>query len=167
MGIIFDASRWPPMAIAVTLTLVACSGTASVASLPPSPTVLATPTTSELASTSGPVATTEPADVAPPGATTVGLTSFTFEPKSVTANVGTAVFFLANKDAAGALGSGVSHNMVIGSELGQPIAASSYVPGGDSAIFTVDGLGAGSYVIWCSVPHHADNGMVGTLTVTP
>ena len=163
MGI-FDASRWP-LAIAVTLTLVACSGTASVA--PPSPTVSATPTASQVASTSGPVATSEPADVAPPGATTVGLTSFKFEPESLTANAGRAVFFLANKDAGGALGSGISHNMVIGTELGQPIASSSYVPGGDSAVFTVEGLAAGSYVIWCSVPHHADNGMVGTLTLNP
>jgi uncharacterized cupredoxin-like copper-binding protein len=34
-----------------------------------------------------------------------------------------------------------------------------------SAVFTVHGLDAGEYVIWCDVDNHAAEGMVGTLTV--
>ena len=34
-------------------------------------------------------------------------------------------------------------------------------------MFTVEGLEAGDYVIWCEVPDHAEMGMVGSLTVTP
>jgi uncharacterized cupredoxin-like copper-binding protein len=167
MRISLDASRWgSTLALAVILSLVACSA-GSIAPTQPSPTANASLAPSATASPSGLVTTTEPADVAPPGATKVTLTSFKFEPTSLAASAGTAVFFLTNPDAGGTLGAGINHNMVIGSELGQPIASSSYVPGGESAVFTVEGLAAGTYVIWCTVPHHAENGMVGTLTVTP
>jgi uncharacterized cupredoxin-like copper-binding protein len=34
---------------------------------------------------------------------------------------------------------------------------------GKAAVFTVRGLRAGEYVIWCTIDGHAEEGMVGTL----
>jgi uncharacterized cupredoxin-like copper-binding protein len=92
---------------------------------------------------------------------------FAFEPSALTVKAGTVVFFLENKDEPPTDLAGANHTLAIGSALGQPLATSAYVPTGEAAVFTVEGLVPGRYVVWCSVPEHADFGMVGTLTVTP
>jgi plastocyanin len=120
------------------------------------------------------VSTTKATAVPPPGATTISLTAFKFEPNAPTVSAGTAVFFLKNLDEPpSAFGGGLRHNLLIGSRIGEPLASSANVSGGQSVVFTVEGLEPGAYVIWCSIPSlilegqdHADSGMVGTLTVT-
>jgi plastocyanin len=149
--------------VGFTVVLTACSAAAQTS---PSAAVTEAQTPSAAASVPGLVATTEPAaSVAPPGAVTVSMTSFMFMPMSPTAKAGTVVFFLKDDDPLTAPVD--SHNLVIASDLGHPLASSDYVYRGKPAVFTVQGLAAGHYVIWCSVPNHANNGMVGTLTLTP
>jgi uncharacterized cupredoxin-like copper-binding protein len=48
-----------------------------------------------------------------------------------------------------------------------PLAASATVRYRQAATFTVEGLQAGTYFIWCTVENHAAEGMSGTLTVNP
>jgi plastocyanin len=163
-------SRWTvPAVFALSLTLLACSGSPSATStqLSPSSAVTASPASSPTTSPLGLVATTEPADAAPRGAITVSLTAFHFEPSALTVKAGTVVFFVENKDEVPAGSTGTNHTLTIGSVLGQPLANTGYVHSGEAAVFTVEGLVPGEYVVWCSVPEHADMGMVGTLTVTP
>jgi uncharacterized cupredoxin-like copper-binding protein len=149
---------------------VALAGCSAAASPSPSqnPSQAATtpspPTSSGLAGLS---ATTAPADVAPDGAIAVDMSSFMFEPMAITATSGTVTFFLRNVGAGNDVISQQKHNLVIGIDQDHMLAASSYVTAGKAAVFTVQGLQAGSYVIWCSVQGHAGNGMVGTLTVSP
>ncbi|HLY35483.1 MAG TPA: plastocyanin/azurin family copper-binding protein [Candidatus Limnocylindria bacterium] len=157
----FDSSRWG-LILTASLALAACSAAPAQTS---SSAVTQTQTPSAAASIAGPSATTEPARSAPFGAITVSMTAFRFMPMSPTARAGTVVFFLKNEDpVTSPIG---SHNLVIGAELGYPLASSGYVATGQSAVFKVERLAAGHYVIWCSVPNHAYNGMVGSLTVTP
>ena len=105
---------------------------------------------------------TEEADEAPAGAILVELAGPPprIVPDALSATAGDVVFFLDNV----ALGS--PHNLAIGTTLHESIASSRSVPIGHSAVFTVHGLAAGEYVIWCAVENHAVEGMVGTLTVT-
>ena len=148
------------LALAVSLLLAACaaSGASTSSSTPAS-------TPSVAASASGLSATTTPARAAPEGAISVSMTSFIFMPMSLTAKAGTVAFFLRDDDPDSA--PATSHNLVIGPDQAHPLAVSGYVAKGQPAVFTVDSIAAGRYVIWCSVPNHANNGMVGTLTVTP
>jgi plastocyanin len=96
------------------------------------------------------------------------MTLFHFAPSALTAQAGTVMFFLKNIDEVRPeLGPGTNHSLAIGSVLGEPLASSEYVENGEAAVFTVEGLEAGAYVIWCQVPDHAEMGMVGSLTVTP
>jgi len=37
---------------------------------------------------------------------------------------------------------------------------------GDSSVFTVDSIDAGTYTIFCDQPGHESSGMKGTLTIT-
>jgi uncharacterized cupredoxin-like copper-binding protein len=46
------------------------------------------------------------------------------------------------------------------------IAASELVAVGDSKVFTVSNIAAGSYEIFCAQPGHEGFGMVGKLTIT-
>jgi uncharacterized cupredoxin-like copper-binding protein len=46
------------------------------------------------------------------------------------------------------------------------VARSELVSSGDSFVFTVDSIAAGSYTIVCDQPGHEASGMKGTLTVT-
>jgi uncharacterized cupredoxin-like copper-binding protein len=69
------------------------------------------------------------------------------------------VFFLVN---AGSL----QHDMIISDSSGTKVAGSDLVSAGDSFVFTVSSISAGSYTFICSQPGHADAGMKGKLTVT-
>jgi uncharacterized cupredoxin-like copper-binding protein len=83
-----------------------------------------------------------------------------FVPDSLTVAAGQdAVFFLTNHSH------GV-HTFALGpSRDAPPLAGSTGVLLGDSALFTVHGLKPGAYVFWCTVDDHANEGMVGALTV--
>lgn len=104
---------------------------------------------------------TEPAASPPAGAITVELAGPPphFVPADLSVPAGDLVFFLHNRSPG-------IHTLAIGHELHKILAASSNVTPGKAAAFTVHGLAAGQYVIWCTIDGHAEEGMVGTLTVT-
>ena len=102
-----------------------------------------------------------------------------FQPDTISAKAGTAVFFLEN--VPGTLFS-PSHNMLIGScgvqfygdgslRSGQVLAGTPNIGPKEAVTFTVNDLTPGRYPFWCSVEagngNHAAFGMVGELTVTP
>lgn len=115
-------------------------------------------------------ATVEEASEAPAGAIEILLTfGPKFEPEEVTAQAGDVVFFLRNDKGDGPA---AVHNFLIGPDLDSPpLAASPTLMHGESIVFTVYGLDAGTYTYWCTLPSpdgapHSQYGMVGTLTVT-
>ena len=96
----------------------------------------------------------------PAGSTKVSMTEFKFTPSDISVPAGKVVFFLVND------GNGTSHDMSIRDSTGKTIAHSDLVSAGDSTVFTVDNLAAGTYTIFCSQAGHEASGMKGTLTVT-
>jgi plastocyanin len=88
-----------------------------------------------------------------------------FVPSKLTATAGDVVFFLKNTSPA--RDEHAKHDLAIGPDRDHPLATSDLLDGGKSAVFTVHGLAAGTYVIWCTFPGHAGLGQVGTLTVSP
>jgi len=95
----------------------------------------------------------------PGGSIKVTMTEFKFDPGDINVPSGKVVFFLVNAGNA-------AHNLIIRDSTGKRIAGSTLVSAGDSTVFTVDNIGAGSYVIFCDQPGHEGSGMKGTLTVT-
>jgi plastocyanin len=96
----------------------------------------------------------------PGGSIKVTMTEFKFDPGDLNVPSGKVVFFLVNA------GTAASHNMIIRDSTGKRIAGSTLVSAGDSTVFTVDNIAAGSYIIFCDQPGHEGSGMKGTLTVT-
>ena len=154
-------------ALAVTPSSSAAPANPSAKPTPsakPSPSATPIPT---LAST------TELAAEAPAGATSIEMTPDAdkprFKPDAVTVKAGTATFFLTSLALTGTFGP--FHDMIIGPEIGTPLATSRSVQPGTSAVFTVEGLPPGTYQFWCNTNTghglHFKLGMVGTLTVTP
>ena len=95
----------------------------------------------------------------PAGSIKVTMTEFKFDPSSIDTKAGNVVFFLVN-------GGTQSHDMSIRDSSGKTVAQSELVSAGDSFVFTVSNLAAGTYNYLCTQPGHADAGMKGTLTVT-
>lgn len=95
----------------------------------------------------------------PAGSIQVTMTEFKFQPSTVSAPHGKVVFFLVNNGTT-------SHDMIITDSSGNRVAGSELVSAGDSFVFTVDSIAAGSYTFYCDQPGHRDSGMQGTLTVT-
>ena len=95
----------------------------------------------------------------PAGSTKVTMTEFHFEPSNINVPAGKAVFYLVNA------GANSSHNMIIRDSTGKRIAGSTLVSVGDSTVFTVDNIAAGTYTIFCDQPGHESSGMIGKLTV--
>jgi plastocyanin len=95
------------------------------------------------------------------GGQTVGMTEFEFDPNDLTASQG---------DAITAENTGqIVHNLTIvaGEDPdapGEELATTEDVQPGDSGEVTVD-VDPGNYSIICTIPGHAEDGMVGTLTV--
>lgn len=87
------------------------------------------------------------------------MTEYKFDPSSISAPHGKVVFYLVNNGS-------VSHDMIIADSSGNKVAGSELVSAGDSFVFTVDNLNAGTYQIFCDQPGHKDAGMTGTLTAT-
>ena len=56
--------------------------------------------------------------------------------------------------------------MIIRDSSNNRVAGSELVSAGDSFVFTVDNIAAGTYTYFCDQPGHESSGMKGTLTVT-
>ena len=95
----------------------------------------------------------------PAGAITVKLTDYKFDPASISAPSGKVVFYLVNSGTT-------AHDMVIRDATKKELAGSEVVAAGDSKVFTVDNITAGSYVIVCTQTGHEALGMLGKLTIT-
>ena len=96
----------------------------------------------------------------PAGSTKVTMTEYSFTPSDITVANGKVVFYLVN---AGSL----SHDVIIKDKSsGAKVAGSELISAGDSFVFTVDSLPAGSYNFICDQPGHEASGMKGTLTAT-
>jgi plastocyanin len=87
------------------------------------------------------------------------MTEYKFDPGSINAPAGKIVFFLVNSGT-------LSHDLVIKDSSGKRVAASDLVSAGDTFVFTVDNISAGSYTIICDQPGHEAGGMKGTLTIS-
>ncbi len=95
------------------------------------------------------------------GATTVGMTEFEFDPNDLTVSQGDTI--TAQNDG------NVEHNLTIreGPDPEQEtaeLAATPDVQSGDSAELTVD-ADPGKHSMVCTLPGHAEQGMIGTITV--
>ncbi len=97
----------------------------------------------------------------PAGSMKVTMTEFSFNPSTISVPSGKVVFFLVNAGT-------VSHDMVVRDATGQKVsgATSELVSAGDSFVFTVANLPAGSYTFFCDQPGHEASGMKGTITAT-
>ena len=96
----------------------------------------------------------------PAGSTKVTMTEYSFSPSDVTVANGKVVFYLVNAGSQ-------SHDMVIKDKAsGSKVAGSELISAGDSFVFTVNNLPAGSYNFICDQPGHEASGMKGTLTAT-
>jgi plastocyanin len=95
----------------------------------------------------------------PSGSIKVTLTEYKFDPSSISAPSGKVVFFLVN-------GGSVAHDMIIRDSSNNRLAGSELISAGDSFVFTVDNIAAGTYTIFCDQPGHESSGMKGTLTIT-
>ena len=87
------------------------------------------------------------------------MTEYKFDPSTVSAPSGKVVFFLVN-------GGSIAHDLVIRDSSGNRKAGSELVSAGDSSVFTVDSIAAGSYTIVCDQPGHESSGMKGALTIS-
>jgi plastocyanin len=96
---------------------------------------------------------------APAGSISVTMTEYKFNPSTISASSGKVVFFLINAGT-------VQHDMVISDSSGAKVAGSDLVSAGDTFVFTVSNIPAGTYTYFCSQPGHKDAGMTGTLTIT-
>ena len=153
----------------VAVALAACAGTPAGTPEPTDSHDSHSPVSSESVAPSL-HATVEEASEAPAGAIEMLLTfGPKFEPEEVTAQAGDVVFFLRNDKGEGPP---AVHNFLVGRTLDSPpFAASPTLMHGESIVFTVHGLEAGTYTYWCTMPSpdgapHSQYGMVGTLTVT-
>jgi plastocyanin len=95
----------------------------------------------------------------PAGSIKVTLTEWSFTPSSLSAPSGKVVFYLVNAGT-------VSHDMTIRDSSNNRVDGSELISAGDSIVFTVANIAAGTYTIYCSQTGHEAQGMKGTLTVT-
>jgi len=97
----------------------------------------------------------------PSGSIKVTMTEYSFNPSTISVPSGKVVFFLVNAGT-------ISHDMILRDTSGQRVsgAASELVSAGDSFVFTVSNLPAGTYAIFCDQPGHEASGMKGTITAT-
>ena len=95
----------------------------------------------------------------PAGSIKVTMTEFQFAPSSITAPSGKVVFFLVNSGTT-------SHNLIIRDSANRRVKGSDLVSAGDSSVFTVDNIAAGTYTIFCDQQGHEASGMKGTLIIT-
>jgi plastocyanin len=95
----------------------------------------------------------------PAGSIKVTLTEFKFDPSTISAPSGKVVFFLVN-------GGTTSHDMIIRDSSNNRVDGSELISAGDTFVFTVNSIPAGTYAIFCDQPGHEASGMKATLTIT-
>ena len=95
----------------------------------------------------------------PAGSIKVTMTEFKFDPGSLNETSGKLVFYLVNAGTA-------SHDMAIRDSTGTTVGRSELVSAGDTFVFTVASISAGTYTYFCDQPGHEASGMHGTLTVS-
>jgi plastocyanin len=95
----------------------------------------------------------------PAGSIKVTLTEYSFNPSTISAPSGKVVFYLVNAGT-------VSHDMIIRDSSKNRVDGSELIQAGDSIVFTVDNIAAGTYTFYCDQTGHEAAGMKGTLTVT-
>ena len=146
-------------AIVLAFLTVGCSPAAT----PPngsSQSLAASPALPTVSAAAGPTSSTVPATEAPADATRVELSGPPprFLPADLAANVGDVTFFLDNTSQG-------FHTMSIGPALRDSVVTSTTIEPGKSAVFAVQGLPSGHYIVWCTISDHVALGMVGTLVV--
>jgi plastocyanin len=95
----------------------------------------------------------------PSGSIKVTLTEFKFDPSTISAPSGKVVFYLVNAGTT-------SHDLIIRDSSNNRIEGSELISAGDSFVFTVNSLPAGTYTYFCDQSGHEASGMKGTLTIT-
>ena len=95
----------------------------------------------------------------PAGSFKVTMTEYKFDPSTVNASSGKVVFFLVN-------GGSIAHDLIIRDSNNHRVAGSELISAGDTSVFTVDNIAAGTYTYFCDQPGHESSGMKGTLTIT-
>jgi plastocyanin len=95
----------------------------------------------------------------PAGSIKVTMTEYSFTPSTLNASSGKVVFWVVNSGT-------ISHDMIIRDSSKNKVAGSDLISAGDSFVFTVNGIAAGSYTFVCDQAGHEASGMKGTLTVT-
>jgi plastocyanin len=95
----------------------------------------------------------------PAGSIKVTLTEFKFDPSTISAPSGKVVFYLINAGTT-------SHDMIIRDSSNNRLNGSELISAGDTFVFTVDTIPAGTYTYFCDQSEHEASGMKGTLTIT-
>jgi uncharacterized cupredoxin-like copper-binding protein len=103
-----------------------------------------------------PAAATDPGQVGAAQSFDISVVEFAIDPGDVTATAGAPLTFNVSNDGQ------AEHDYTI--DAGPQTET---IPAGESATLEIaEGLDAGEYRVFCSLPGHADAGMEGTLTVT-
>jgi plastocyanin len=95
----------------------------------------------------------------PAGSIKVTLTEFKFDPSTISAPSGKVVFYLVNAGTT-------SHDLIIRDSASNRIDGSELISAGDTFVFTVNSITAGTYTYFCDQSGHEASGMKGTLTIT-
>ena len=95
----------------------------------------------------------------PTGSIKVTLTEFKFDPSTISAPSGKVVFYLVNAGTT-------SHDLIIRDGSNNRIDGSELMSAGDTLVFTVANIAAGTYTYFCDQSGHEASGMKGTLTIT-
>jgi len=95
----------------------------------------------------------------PSGSIKVTLTEFKFDPSTISAPSGKVVFYLVNAGTT-------SHDLIIRDSANNRIDGSELISAGDTFVFTVNSIPAGTYTYFCDQSGHEASGMKGTLTIT-
>jgi plastocyanin len=95
----------------------------------------------------------------PAGSIKVTLTEYKFDPSTISAPSGKVVFYVVNAGTT-------SHDMIIRDSSNTRIDGSELISAGDTFVFTVNSIPAGTYTIFCDQSGHEASGMKGTLTIT-
>ena len=99
------------------------------------------------------------ASAQPAGSIKVTLTEFKFDPSTISAPNGKVVFYLVNAGTT-------SHDMIIRDASNNRVDGSDLISAGDTFVFTVNSIPAGTYTYFCDQSGHEASGMKGTLTIS-
>jgi uncharacterized cupredoxin-like copper-binding protein len=108
----------------------------------------------------------------PVSLTFAGLDEFAYDPPSASVPAGAQVTVNFNNQGAlehdwMLIADGADMATLSGEDALDPAAHSGVLPAGESNTFSFTAPAAGTYRYVCTVPGHAQGGMVGTFTVTP